>query len=81
MIALLRVKTVNLAEVATGFRSHAKTESNYKRLQRFFRHFDSDYQAIAKIVIALMDIPQPWILSTDRTIAYGNPKDEAVESA
>lgn len=40
LIALLRVKTVNLAELATGFRSHAKTESSYKRLQRFFRHFD-----------------------------------------
>ncbi len=67
LIALLRVKTVNLAELATGFRGHAKTESNYKRLQRFFRHFDLDYQALAKIIIALMDIPQPWILSTDRT--------------
>lgn len=67
LIALLRVKTVNLAELATGFRGDAKTESNYKRLQRFFRHFDLDYQAIAKIMVALMDIPQPWILSTDRT--------------
>jgi hypothetical protein len=67
LIALLRVKTVNLAELATGFRGHAKTESNYKRLQRFFRHFDLDYQAIAKIMVALMNIPQPWILSTDRT--------------
>jgi len=26
LIALLRVKTVNLAELATGFRSRAKTE-------------------------------------------------------
>jgi hypothetical protein len=67
LIALLRVKTINLMELATGFRSHAKTESNYQRLQRFFRHFDLDYQAIAKIIGALMDIPQPWILSTDRT--------------
>ena len=67
LIALLRVKTVNLAELATGFRSHAKTESNYKRLQRFFRNFDLDYIVIAKIIVTLMDIPQPWVLSTDRT--------------
>ena len=48
-------------------RSDAKTESSYKRLQRFFRHFDLDYKASAKIIVALVDIPQPWILSTDRT--------------
>ena len=75
LIALLRVKTVNLAELATGFRSHAKTESSYKRLQRFFRHFDLDYAVIAKITMALMDIPQPWILSTDRTEwSFGNTR-------
>ena len=28
LIALLRVKTVNLVELATGFRSNAKTESS-----------------------------------------------------
>lgn len=28
LIALLRVKTVNLAEIATGFRTHAQTESS-----------------------------------------------------
>jgi len=28
LIALLRVKTVNLAEIATGFRTNARTESS-----------------------------------------------------
>ena len=67
LVALLRVKTVNLAEMATGFRTNAQTESSYKRLQRFFRDFDLDYAVVAKLIAALMDIPQPWILSTDRT--------------
>lgn len=67
LIALLRVKTINLVELATGFRTHAKSDSNYKRLQRFFKDFDLDYGAIAKIIVTLMEIPQPWILSTDRT--------------
>lgn len=67
LIALLRVKTINLVELATGFRSNAKTESSYKRLQRFFRNFELDYEAIAKVVVRLMNIPQPWVLSTDRT--------------
>ena len=67
LIALLRVKTINLVELATDFRSNAKTESSYKRLQRFFRNFDLDYAVISKVIVTLMDIPQPWILSTDRT--------------
>ncbi len=67
LIALIRVKTVNLAEIATGFRSEAKTDSSYKRLQRFFSKFDLDYPLIAKLIVALMNIPQPWVLSIDRT--------------
>jgi len=38
-----------------------------QRLQRFFRDFDLDYAVVAKLIAALMNIPQPWILSTDRT--------------
>ena len=67
LIALLRVKTINLVELATGFRSNAKTESSYKRLQRFFRNFDLDYAVLAKAIVTSMDIPQRGILSTDRT--------------
>jgi hypothetical protein len=40
LIALFRVKTVNLAELATAFVGRAKTEPNYKRLQRFFGEFE-----------------------------------------
>ena len=67
LIAILRVKTVDLAELATRFRSHAKTDSSYKRWQRFFKKFDLDYVLIAKVVIKLMEIPQLWVLSVDRT--------------
>jgi hypothetical protein len=67
LIALLRVKTINLAELATGFRSETKTESSYKRLQRFFQKFDLDYFFIARLIVSLMKIPQPWVLSLDCT--------------
>lgn len=67
LIALIRVKTINLTELATAFRSEAKTDSSYKRLQRFFKHFDLDYTVIARVVVSLMQIPQPWSLSLDRT--------------
>jgi hypothetical protein len=67
LIALFRVKTVNLVELSIGFKSQAKKESNYKRLQRFFREFELDYYSMAKLVIEMMEIPQPWVLSLDRT--------------
>lgn len=38
-----------------------------QRLQRFFRNFDLDYAVIAKAIVGIMGIPQPWVLSTDRT--------------
>jgi len=67
LIALLRVRTVNFSELAIGFSGKAETESHYKRLQRFFRHYPLDYAEIAQTVVNLMDIPEPWVLSLDRT--------------
>lgn len=67
LLALLKVKTVNLSELAVGFGGKALKESNYKRLQRFFRNFELDYLEIAKIVVGWVNIPQPWLLSLDRT--------------
>lgn len=57
LIALFRVKTVNLSELATAFTGKAKTESNYKRLQRFFAHFELDYHRIAHFVVNLHGHP------------------------
>jgi len=67
LIAQFRVKTINLSELAVGFVGKAKAESHYKRLQRFFREFEVDYSEIAKMVVRLMKIPEPWVLSCDRT--------------
>ena len=67
LLALVRVKTVNLSELSVGLSGRVLQESNYKRLQRFFRLFDLDYGVIARTVVALMSIPQPWVLSVDRT--------------
>jgi hypothetical protein len=67
LVALLRVKTVNFTQLAQGFMGKAQTQSYEKRLQRFFRDFELDYRDIAKLVAGMMDIPQPWVLSIDRT--------------
>jgi hypothetical protein len=67
LIALLRVRTVNFSELATAFSGSAQTDSHYKRIQRFFRAYELDYAAIARTIVTLMEIPEPWVLSIDRT--------------
>ncbi len=67
LLALVKVKTVNLSELALGIEGKAQAASKYKRLQRFFRGFEIDYTVIAKLVISWMAIPQPWVFSIDRT--------------
>ena len=67
LVALFRVKTVNLAELATGFPGQAKTQSHYKRLQRFLREFELEYGKLAMLVVEWLHIPDPWVLSVDRT--------------
>lgn len=67
LIALLRVRTINFAELATGFAGKAQTDSHYKRIQRFFRDYELDYAEVAQTVVNLMAIPEPWVLSLDRT--------------
>ena len=67
LIALFRVKTVNLVEIASAFSGQAQQDSHYKRLQRFFRHFEVDTTLVAKAVVALMDFSSQWVLCFDRT--------------
>jgi len=67
-LALLKVRTVCLTDLATAFTGKAKKESKYKRLQRFFRSFEIDFRQIALFVAKLLPInQQAWVLSMDRT--------------
>ena len=68
LLALLKVRSVNLAELATGFGGTAKVDSHYQRLQRLFRSFDMDYRDLARLLIALVPVGEgPWRLTMDRT--------------
>ncbi len=59
LLALLKVKTVNLKELALSFEGQALVESYYERLQRFFINFKLNYSQIAQIVVHWLNIPQP----------------------
>ena len=68
LLALLKVRSVNLAELATGFGGTAKVDSHYKRLQRFFRAFEIDQDALARLLVRLVPVGDgPWRLTLDRT--------------
>ncbi|WP_176225173.1 hypothetical protein [Methylomagnum ishizawai] len=68
LLALLKVRSVNLAELATGFGGPAKVESHYKRLQRFFRAFELDQDVLARLLVRLVPVGDgPWRLTLDRT--------------
>lgn len=68
LLALLKVRSVSLAELATGFGGKAKVDSHYKRLQRFFRSFEIDQEALARLLVRLVPVGDgPWRLTLDRT--------------
>lgn len=68
LLALLKVRSVSLAELATGFGGKAKVESHYKRLQRFFRGFEIDQDTLARLLVRLVPVGDgPWRLAMDRT--------------
>jgi hypothetical protein len=70
VVALIRVRSVNLAEVASVFAGGALKESHYKRIQRLLRHFELPYAAVAAFVLRLVGVPRPWALTLDRTDWY-----------
>ena len=67
LVALIRVRTVNLTEMATAFCGSTKPASSYRRIQRFFKDFEVDLSLIASLVTRLLPLPTQWILCLDRT--------------
>ena len=67
VLALIKVRTVNLTQVAQAFVGSAKTDSNYKRLQRFLRAIAPDRDLFAKTLTRLFCPEETWVLSMDRT--------------
>jgi len=66
MISLIKVRSVCLSEVATGFAGKAEAGSNEKRIQRFLKDFPSDSDTVARFVGSKLPAGR-WILTTDRT--------------
>jgi len=67
IIAALKVCTVNGIKIANALEGKSKKESKYRRVQRFFAEFSFRGEDIARMLLALMPIPPPYMLSLDRT--------------
>ena len=65
VIALFKVKTVNLAQLATVFPGDAEVDSHYRRLQRFFQHIQLQPAHMARFVLAFLP-DAPYTLALDR---------------
>ena len=70
IVALLQVKTVSLVQIASVMSGRAKTDSHYKRCQRFLRFFDLEFAEVAALVLNWLGIASPFVISIDRTDWY-----------
>ncbi len=76
LLALLRLKQVNLTQLALAFASQSDPKSRYRRLQRFFREVVFDYDAIAHLIMQLFGFHnQSFYLTVDRTNWKWGEKD------
>jgi hypothetical protein len=67
LVAVIRVRSVNLSELSTAFIGKALQASNYKRLQRFFREFRLDYSEFARTIATWIEVKEDWVLTLERT--------------
>ena len=67
IIGLIQARTVNLAKVSEYFSGFVENESHYKRIQRFLRSFEINFDQIATLVSLWILPSTPWLLCLDRT--------------
>lgn len=64
---LFIVRTINLTQVASAFKTEAKEESSYRRVCRFFTDFSFDMSGIVLLVFRLFPLGDQCTLILDRT--------------
>jgi hypothetical protein len=68
ILALVKVRDVNLTGIAIAICSQGKVESEYRKLQRFFANVEICYVCLAKLIIKLANLENDkWVLVLDRT--------------
>ena len=66
--ALIKVRTVNLKEIAVAFPGGAYNDSQYRKIQRFFKDSALDLSMAARLTVELLPIKdEDWLLTIDRS--------------
>jgi len=64
--ALIKVRTVNFAQLTTALPGGALKDPKYKRIQRLFRTFPLDFSTVARFIVRQLPDGQ-YLLTLDRT--------------
>lgn len=67
ILSLIKLTTVNFTKLANALNGHAKQRSNYRRIQRFFSHFDLSGECVTRLILYLLPVKSDFIISIDRT--------------
>lgn len=65
--AIVILRTVNFAKLATAFGGKADALSSMRRIQRFMADYDLDLSIVARLIFKLLPHKGPYTLSMDRT--------------
>ena len=67
ILAMIHTKTVNLVDISLDLNGEAKPESNYRRIQRFFKDFTIDHLTIARLMLLLLPPREAFVVVMGRT--------------
>jgi hypothetical protein len=67
ILCVLKLTSVNFTKLANGLNGKAKQKSNYRRIQRFFAHFDLPYDCVIQLILHLLPVKSDFTISIDRT--------------
>jgi len=65
--SIIRSRSVNMQKVAENIEGNAKTESNYRRIQRIFKGQEVDFDMTARLLSSVLPDDEKWVLTMDRT--------------
>jgi len=67
ILALLQVRSVNLARLAAALPGKTDFASRYKQLQRFVSLFELPFDQLTRLLVKIVGVKPPFILVLDRT--------------
>ena len=67
IVSLIKLTSVNFTKLANALNGNVKQKSNYRRIQRFFAHFDLSYDCLTELILHLLPVKSDFTVSIDRT--------------